>query len=81
MIGRFNQVLKDLRAEMKTTNVFMQRDIDLQRAEIEDLKDKCKHLEEIVEYIKTLNQIQQGETSSRNSKKRRPQQEESINQF
>lgn len=38
MIGRFNQALKDLRVEMKTTNVYMQRDIYKERAEIEDLK-------------------------------------------
>lgn len=47
MIGQFNQALKDLRAEMKTANVCKQRDIDLQRVEIEELKDKCKHLEEV----------------------------------
>lgn len=70
MIGHFNQSLKDLRSEMKMINVYKQREINNQRAEIKDLKDKCKHLEEVMAYIKTLNQIQQGETSSRYSKKR-----------
>lgn len=70
MINRFNQTLRDLRSEMKMINLYKQREIDNQRAEIKDLKDKCKHLEEVVDYIKSLNQSQQGETSSRYNKKR-----------
>lgn len=70
MISRLNQSLKYLRSEMKMINVYKKREIDNQRVEIEDLKDKCKHLEEVVYYIKSLNQSQQGETFSRYSKKR-----------
>jgi len=81
MIGRFNQALKDLRAEMKTKNMYKQRDIDKQKAKIIELKDKCKHLKEVVDYIKSINQSQQRETSTKQSKKRHPQQEESVNQF
>jgi len=81
MIGRFNQALKDLRAELNIENMYKQRDIDKQEVEIAQLKGNCKHLEEAVEYIKSLNQSQQLETSTKHSKKHHPQQEESVNQF
>jgi len=40
MIGRFNQALKDLRAEMKIKNAYKQRYIDKQTEEIAELKGK-----------------------------------------
>lgn len=55
MIGRFNQALKDLKAELKIENAYKQRDIDKQTVEITELKGKCKHLKEVVDYIKSLN--------------------------
>lgn len=79
MIGRFIQTLKYMRSKMKIINVHKQSEIDKKIAEIEELKDKCKHLEDAVDYINSLNQSQQGENSSRYNKKRGQQPEESVN--
>jgi len=46
---------------MKSVNNYKQMDIEKQRVEIEDLKDKCKHIEDVVDYINSLNQSEQGE--------------------
>jgi len=56
MIGHFIQTLNDLCSKMKSVNKYKQTEIKNQRAEIEALKDKCKHIEDAVDYINSLNQ-------------------------
>ena len=58
MMGRFNKALKDLKSEMKIENMYKQRDIDKQKAEIIELTNKCKHLKKAIAYIKSITQSQ-----------------------
>lgn len=81
MIGCFIQTLKDLCSEMKSVKNYKKTELEKQNAEIEELKDKCKHLEDAVEYINSLNQSEQGEISSKYSKRKGQYPEEFVEQF
>lgn len=56
MIGRLIKTLNELQAEMENENKSKKKKFEKQKAEIEGLKEKCQHLEDVVSYINTLNQ-------------------------
>ena len=66
---------------MESENKSKTKKFEKQKAETEGLKEKCQHLEEAIRYIKTLNQSEQGEASTKLSDKKDKPLDDYVNQF
>jgi len=81
MIARFVKHFNELKEDFQADSRSKRKKLEKQKAEIENLKEKCKHMEEAISHIKNITQIMQAEASTRASLKKEPQIEDSVNQF
>ena len=81
MIKQVREMIKDYKFEAKSNNSFLKRQMKEQRKEMSTLKQKSRHLEEMINYLNNLLINQTGEKSNVQSSKNWPQrhQEASVN--
>jgi len=54
MIEQIRETIKDHKFEAKSENSFVKRQLEDQRKQIAALKHKCKHMDETINYLKSL---------------------------
>jgi len=81
MIARFVKHFNELKEDFQADSRSKRKKLEKQKAEIESLKEKCKHMEEAIAHIKSITQSMQAETSTRASVKKEPQIDDSVNQL
>jgi len=75
-VKHFNELKEDYEADSRSKR----KKLEKQKAEIENLKGRCSHLEEAVQQIRSLTQSHQAETSTRISARRNPMPDDSVTQ-
>ena len=66
------ETIKDYKFEAKSENSFLQRQLEEKRKEIVALKHKCEHMDEMINYLKSLLINQMGDNSNYQSNKNQP---------
>ncbi len=69
MIYQVKETVKDYKFEAKSKNSFPKRQLEERRKEMLTLKQKCKHIEDMINYLKSLLVNQTRENSSIQSSK------------
>ena len=69
MINALKKQVKELTEDYHADRNSKRKKLEKRKKEIEELKDRCIHMEAVIDHIRTITESQQGEASTRVSRR------------